>query len=476
MVNAMMFVGELIIATLLFAQAAVFRSRALTVLAAGYVLTALLLAPHALTFPGAFAPDGLFGAGLNTTGWLAVARRMSFPLAVVLYVLLDRTDSRVRRGTHRPSTMVFGTTIAAVALASAVTILATSGHDLLPPLFLDRSQVVFANLMMVNLATIVATLIAMAMLLLKRTSVLDMWLLVSLAAWLIETMLNLPLQGRFTLGFYCLFLMMLVSHVIVLLALIAEFNRLYARLALQTAARNREREARLMSVDAVAAAISHEVGQPLAAVTLQASAGLDWLTRPRPNVEEAIKSLRAIIDSGRRSFEVVKGIRAMFSGRPNWTTEFDVNELVRETVSLLGTELAAAKVSLQFALDEALPPVRANRTQLQQVLINLITNAIQSLGSVRAGPRRIVIRSAPLDSDKVLLEVSDTGIGISPEDLPHLFEAFRTTKANGTGIGLSLCRTIVEEHGGRIWASPGEKSGAIFHVQLPRRGMHQPLQ
>ena len=133
-----------------------------------------------------------------------------------------------------------------------------------------------------------------------------------------------------------------------------------------------------------------------------------------------------------------------------------------------GAPVAGAKVSLELSLDEDLPPVFANRVQIQQVLINLLTNAIQLLDSARGRSRRIAIRSVAAEGEKVLLEVSDSGNGMSPEDVHHVFDAFHTTKATGTGIGLSLCRTIVEEHGGRIWASPGEKAGATFHVQLPR--------
>ena len=143
---------------------------------------------------------------------------------------------------------------------------------------------------------------------------------------------------------------------------------------------------------------------------------------------------------------------------------------MRETASLLDRELAGKKISLELSLDETLPPILADRVQMQRVLVNLFTNAIESLGAIRGRPRRIAIRSALLDGKDVLLEVSDNGIGIAPEEMEHIFDAFFTTKATGTGLGLSLCRTIVEEHGGRLWASPGEEHGATFHLRLPRSG------
>ena len=177
-------------------------------------------------------------------------------------------------------------------LAALGTLLTTLGHDLLPPIFLNYRDTVHTNLVIVNSVTILLTIAAMALLFRQDKSVLDLWLLVALSGWIFQSLLNLTLHTRFTLGWYGLNGMTLASSFIIMLALIAETSWLYARLALSTAARNRERDARLMSMDAVTAAIAHEVGQPLTAVSLSASAGLHWLTQSQPDVRRRSRRCR----------------------------------------------------------------------------------------------------------------------------------------------------------------------------------------
>ncbi|MCL6728564.1 sensor histidine kinase [Sphingomonas hankyongi] len=468
--DAGMLVCDLITAAILYAQATVYRSRALVVLASGYVLAGLLLIPWALTFPGAFSPNGLLGAKINTTGWIAAFWRLSVPIAIFLYAWLKRADEASRPGLERFPTNILAGVLTSIALAIFVTLLATLGHDLLPPFFTDKSHVIRSTLVTLNLVVIGWTTAAAVMLVRQEKSVLDLWLLVSLAAWLAQSLLNMLLHSRFSLGAYVFLGLVLVSNLSVMLALITESNRLYARLAVSTAARRREREARLMSMDAVTAAISHEVGQPLTAVSLNAAAGLNWLTQPRPDVKKAIAALRAVGDAGSRTFDIIRSIRATFAKEPGRATEFCLNDLVLETTSLFEREMAASKISLKLSLADGLPPIKADRVQIQRVLVNLLNNAVESLRALPDRSHSLAISSAVANGRDVLIEVNDNGTGIADHDMEHIFDPFFTTKATGTGLGLPLCRTIAEEHGGQLWASSGNPEGATFHLKLPRSG------
>ena len=279
-----------------------------------------MLIAHVLTFPGAFAPDGLLGAKVSTTAWIGHFWRAAPPIAIILYVLLKRAET-AQPVSERPPARIAAGALAAAILAVAVTILTTAGHDLLPQMFFNQQDLNYANVFRVNGALIVLLILALLALFPSRKSVLDLWLLVALSGWLAHALLNLQATARFTVNFYSQFGMLLFSHFVVMLALIVETNRLYARLAISTAARNRERETRLMSMDAVAAAISHEVGQPLSAVSLSASAGLNWLDRKKPDRQKATEAMQAAVDAVRRTFDVIKSIRATFAQGPGAVTK-----------------------------------------------------------------------------------------------------------------------------------------------------------
>ena len=243
-----------------------------------------------------------------------------------------------------------------------------------------------------------------------------------------------------------------------------------AEQALLVAQSELSRMSQLTTMGAMAASIAHEINQPLAAITTHGQAGLRWLSRAAPDIEEAAGSLQRIIESAERVTTIVGGIRAMFKTGSGEKTSIAINELVLEVLSLAEGELHRNDILAQTDLTQHLPPVTAERVQLQQVIFNLISNAIEAMCSVSDRPRLLAIKSQRHAPDGVLVIVRDTGTGIASQDAGRIFAPFVTTKPNGMGMGLAICRSIVEAHGGRIWVSAGEPHGSVFHVFLPTAG------
>ena len=238
--------------------------------------------------------------------------------------------------------------------------------------------------------------------------------------------------------------------------------------ALQQAQAELAHVARVTTLGEMAASIAHEVNQPLAAIVADANASLNWLTAATPDLDSAREALHAIVQDGHRAADVIQRIRQLATRTGPHKTRLDVNDVIRDVVPLIGTEVRSHAVSLRLDLASALPPVLADRVQLQQVLINFVMNAIEAMASVADRPRQLVIGSRPHDAGHVSVDVHDVGVGIDPNGMSQLFSAFFTTKAGGMGMGLSISRSIIEAHGGRIWATPNPTHGATFHFALPR--------
>jgi signal transduction histidine kinase len=227
------------------------------------------------------------------------------------------------------------------------------------------------------------------------------------------------------------------------------------------------RVSRLTTMGEMAATIAHEINQPLAAIVANGNAGLRWLKNRTPDLEEVEQTLRRIVKDGHRAGETIRGIRATLRKTGQCTTLVDMNELVRGVIALASSELAKHRVRVETALAPGLPQVPADRDQLQQVIWNLIVNAAESMDTVTDRARLLGVRSETHDPASVVLTVEDTGVGIDPRHYDRIFEPFFTTKSNGIGMGLSICRSIVEAHGGCLSTSPGHPYGSIFKVVLP---------
>jgi C4-dicarboxylate-specific signal transduction histidine kinase len=227
------------------------------------------------------------------------------------------------------------------------------------------------------------------------------------------------------------------------------------------------RVTRISALGALAASISHEVNQPLAAVVTNADACMIWLSSDPPNLEEARAAVDCIAQQGTRASDVVRRIRAMFTKATPERTRVQVNELIREVGALMQTEASRNQVEMQTELATDLPASTGDWVQLQQVMVNLITNGIEAMSAVTDRPRRLLIRSEIQGQDEVLVAVRDSGVGIEPRNDRRIFDAFFTTKAQGMGMGLSISHSIVEAHGGRLWASTNSDYGATFQFTLP---------
>jgi PAS domain S-box-containing protein len=236
--------------------------------------------------------------------------------------------------------------------------------------------------------------------------------------------------------------------------------------ALHAARSELARVARLTTVGAMAGSIAHEVNQPLTSIVSNGSAGLRWLDHSQPNLEEARSAFKRIVSEGHRASQIVTGIRAMFRKESGDRALVAINEIVCEVVSIVLGELKRRRISLSLGLLDDLPPVLGDRVQLQQLLLNLFTNAMDSMGAVADRAHTLNISSEQLEN-WVLVSVQDSGTGIDPEQIERMFEAFHTTKPNGIGLGLSIGRSIVESHGGRLSASAARPFGSVFQVMLP---------
>jgi signal transduction histidine kinase len=225
------------------------------------------------------------------------------------------------------------------------------------------------------------------------------------------------------------------------------------------------RRVRLTTVGVLAASIAHEINQPLAGIVTNSEASLRWLTNEEPDLDQVRAGLGRIARDANRAADVIKRIRALVAGRIEHA-KFDINEALGETAALMKATLQAHQVEVQLVLGAGLPPVVGDKVQLQQAIINLVTNAAESMVNA-AGPREIIIGTSLAEGGGPMVTIEDRGRGLSPEASDHMFEPFFTTKEKGMGLGLSIARTVVEAHGGSVSASPSPLGGTVFRFTIP---------
>jgi C4-dicarboxylate-specific signal transduction histidine kinase len=225
---------------------------------------------------------------------------------------------------------------------------------------------------------------------------------------------------------------------------------------------------RVSTAGELSASIAHEMGQPITGMVLRANAALRWLSADKPDLEKIRGLLNDIVAAGQRAGDIITSVRAMFKkDTAPKKTRINVNNLINTVLAIVRVDLQSAQVRVETRLDEQLPDVEANAVQLQQVILNVVVNAVDAMRAVQ--PRVLTIRSASDPSGTILVSIADSGAGVDPADRERVFDKLFTTKTSGMGMGLSICRTIIEDHGGRIWVMPATGRGAIFEFELPAK-------
>lgn len=472
--EAALVINDLITAILLLGQVNILRSRALLVLAGGYLFTALMAAAHMLTFPGLFTPTGLLGAGPQTTAWIYMFWHAGFPLAVIAYALLkNRGDAPILR----PRLAMALAAVLVAVLVCALTWLATGGEALLPPIMngnLHTAEVSDAVVFSAWAASPVALLVLWRR---RPHSVLDTSLMVVLCAWLFDVALSAALNaGRFDLGFYAGRIYGLMAASFVLLVLLLESGALYVRLAQSMEAERDQRERRLQEAQTLLIHVSriselslmvpelaHEVNQPLTAIGNYLDATQAFIRDGEGAKAESV--LQKAAQQVDRAGEILRRLRNYVRRGESQARPERLAEVVEEAVALVFIDSSGRGVRSDVRIDPRVSTVLIDKIQIQQVLLNLIRNAFEAMS---ASSRRIVtIVAAPVEAGRVEISVADTGRGLSEEVRAKLFEPFVTTKAGGMGIGLSICRSIIESHGGALHAADNPGGGTVFRFTLP---------
>jgi signal transduction histidine kinase len=444
---------DLIIATLLFAEARVLQARPLAALAAGFFLAGLLVTLRFLALPG--------GPHSNIPLWFYLASHAALPLAILSYAWPDRTTHEAAWTAPHGHWLAGQYLLASIILAWGLTSAVVATETSLP----WTSSILLT-------ALLVLLLIVAAMILVWRrlASELDLWLLLMLWGWYLETLLiamPTPVLG-FTLGWYAARCLGLVSALFVLFALLAETSKLYAQSVLQLIAQAQEREHRFLIRDVLSASIAHELRQPLAAILINAQTARKFaFGESAIPPEETKQTLDEIVASCLRANDILESTRAMFGRGSSERTLVDPALVLRRTLGMVASGARAQRVSTDLVVEGRPGPIAINPLQFQQALLNLLQNAIEALSHSDERRRTLLVRCSCWEDRGVVIRVEDNGPGIAPADRNRIFDAFFTTRPEGTGMGLVIARSVIRAHGGRLDVEPQSPSGTAFVIHLP---------
>ena len=440
-------IADLITATLLFAQYSIQPQRALLAVASGYIFSGSFAFLQTLTFPGGYAPAGLIGDGSNSASWIYVLWHTMFPATIFVYAFSkDAIEFGYPPGKTKANIII--TVASVLATIAVLTWIVTAKTEYIPVLYTSdvNVQTRFGN--QVNLTLWLWGAAALAVLFARRRTVLDLWLMVTLLACMPNFLVAMIGSSvRFTVGWYAARGFVLVSSCMLLTVLIIETMFLYSRLASAITLQRRERTNRLLSVEAATGAIAHELGAPLGAIALNANTALSQLRSTPRQLEDMEDILSDIEADSHRAAAIVSSIREMTTKtlhRSALTSAEDVGQLA---LRLLKHDLQVNEVSVTVEFQGDLPEVQIDGMELQQVLLNLVRNAIDAMSSSPPEARRLRLKTSFDGQSTVLMSVQDSGPGISAEDRERIFDPFFTTKPGGMGLGLAISSTLVANHG-----------------------------
>jgi len=466
-------VVDFITATLLLSQFSIQPQRALLALASGYIFSGSFAFLQTLAFPGAYTPAVLIGDEFNTPGWLFVLWHATFATAILVYAV-SKDAIGVATLPNRSTMTSIGITIVCVAAVIAgLTWIATAKVDYLPSLYSANVTLQTRFAIRINLVLWLWDATALVVLLSRRRTILDLWLMVTLLAWMPNFLVAaLSSSVRFSIGWYAARGFVLIGSCMLLTVLIIETMFLYSRLASANILQRRERINRLLTVDAVTAAIAHELRTPLGAIALNASTALSQLRSNPPELQEMDDILSDIEAESYHAAAIISNIRELSKKTTDRRVLTHVEDVVRLVLRLLQHDLQMSAVSVATEFQDNLPDVRLDATQLQQVLVNLIKNANDAMSSVAPEARRLRLTTGFDGHSTVLLSVQDSGPGILVENRERIFDPFFTTKSGGTGLGLAVCFTVVTNHGGKLRLVKSDSDGSIFEIAIPVGGQH----
>jgi len=303
-----------------------------------------------------------------------------------------------------------------------------------------------------------------------RRSVLDQWLMVVALTSILELVFSGIIPSvRFSVGFYAGRILSVIASSIVLMVLLAETTWLYVRLTQSNALLRRERENKLMNMEAMLASLAHEVRQPLGAISIRGGAAIRFLNKEPPDITKAKSAVTDVVADGRRVNETLDNLRALFGTADEGKQCVDINALVLDVLRSSRVDCDRQGIKLAVELTSKRPTVFGHKGQLSELLSNLVQNAIEAMASVDE-PRNLKVQTELVAGSAVIISIEDTGPGIGLEKIKTIFDVFVTTKSHGRGLGLAICRMIVERHTGHLSVSAARPRGCIFQIKLPSRG------